>query len=223
MKVEVRAEDRVILSVDTSLPILSVALTRGESLLGGVTLLGAESRNEKVLPAIEWLIAEAGLARQDLDLLTVTRGPGSFTGVRVGLATIQGMSFALGIPICAMSTHEAFAEGIRARASSALIYADAGRGELYVSAFVDDVEVIAPTLMKTEEVEALREQYERSLDIGELLEFVNVAFLAARRAFRLWSGGVPGSYDSATPIYVRLAEAEVRLLKQANERTGAQD
>lgn len=223
MKAEVPAADRVILSVDTSLPILSVALTRSDHLLGGVTLLGAESRNEKVLPAIEWLISEAGLARQDLDLLTVTRGPGSFTGVRVGLATIQGLSFALGIPICAMSTHEAFAEDMRAGASSALIYGDAGRGEFYVSAFVDDLEVIGPVLMKKEEVDALREQYARSLDIGERLDSVNVALLAARRASRLWSSGVSGRYDAATPIYVRLAEAEVRLLKKADEPTGARN
>lgn len=221
--VENASADRMILSVDTSMPILSVALTRGKLLIGGLTLLGRESRNEKLLPSIEWLLSEGDISRAELGLLVVTRGPGSFTGVRVGLATVQGLSFALGIPICAMSTHEAFAESMRGNASSALIHGDAGRGELYASAFVGDDEVIEPSLMKHDEVEALRGQYEMRCDIDERLDSLNVALLAARRAARLCSGDLPDRYLRATPIYVRLAEAEVKLQQKAHERSSKGD
>src|ERR1700741_312138 len=116
---------------DTSLPILSVALVNDGALAGAVTLEGRGSRNEKLLTAIDWLLAENGIDRKALDLFAVTRGPGSFTGVRIGLATMQGLALALGRPVCAMSTHEAVAPD----SGRAAIVDDAGRGEFYVSLF----------------------------------------------------------------------------------------
>src|SRR5881227_1128946 len=97
----------LILAADTSLPLLSVALLRDGLLLGALALEGKGSRNEKLLPAVDWLLGEAGVDRRAVDLFAVTRGPGSFTGVRIGLATMQGLALALGKPVCAMSTHEA--------------------------------------------------------------------------------------------------------------------
>src|SRR5437763_16042596 len=99
----------IILASDTSLPLLSVALLRDDDLLAAAALEGKGSRNEKLLPALDWLLGESGVDRRQIDLFAVTRGPGSFTGVRIGLATIQGLAMALGKPLCAMSTHEAIA------------------------------------------------------------------------------------------------------------------
>ena len=214
------ASERAILSVDTSLPVLSVALLLGSQAAGGVTLAGRESRNEKLLPSIDWLLSEAGVARDAIGLLVVTRGPGSFTGVRVALATIQGLCFALGAPVVAMSTHEAFAETVSGDAKSVLVHGDAGRSERYVSGFDSDRETLAPSLMKREAFAALLENYGREIDIDTTLESVNVAMLAARRAARIASAGETGRYHDVTPIYVRLAEAEVRLREREDERRG---
>ena len=101
----------LILAADTSLPIFSVALLRDATLIGAVALEGKSSRNEKLLPAIDWLLIENDADRRAVEIFAVTRGPGSFTGVRIGLATIQGLALALNKPICAMSTHEAIALG----------------------------------------------------------------------------------------------------------------
>ena len=79
----------IVLAADTSLPILSVALVSDGVLIGVMALEGKGSRNEKLLPAIDWLLAENAVERGTIDLLAVTRGPGSFTGVRIGLATMQ--------------------------------------------------------------------------------------------------------------------------------------
>src|SRR3954471_13912415 len=138
----------LILAADTSLPILSVALILDDALLGAVALEGRSSRNEKLLPAIDWLLTEAAIARHEIDLFAVTRGPGSFTGVRIGLATIQGLALALGKPICAMSTHEAIALGDDNGEKIAVID-DAGRGEFYISRFGGHRETEAPHLAKT--------------------------------------------------------------------------
>lgn len=195
----------LILSVDTSLPVLSVALF-ADGVLGAVALEGKESRNEKLLPAVDWLLGESGCDRRELKLLAVTRGPGSFTGVRVGLATMQGLGMALQIPAVGLSTHEAASEWRRGR--DVIVHGDAGRGESYVSAFRGDEEVLPPVLMRAEELEELKSQFPEAIDLNELQQCANVAVLAAQRASRI---EMTERYLDLTPIYVRLAEAEVKL------------
>ena len=191
----------LILAADTSLPILSVALVKDAQLLGATALEGRSSRNDKLLPAIDWLLSESGTDRKDIDLFAVTRGPGSFTGVRIGLATMQGMALALGKPVCAMSTHEAIAPD-RGRW---MIVDDAGRGEFYVSVFEDGDEFTPPRLARADEIETER------LAIADFLQQRNVALSCARRAERIIAAGRLDAYTDITPIYVRLAEAEVKL------------
>jgi tRNA threonylcarbamoyl adenosine modification protein YeaZ len=193
----------LILAADTSLPILSVALVLDDALLGAVALEGRSSRNEKLLPAIDWLLTEAAIERTSIDLFAVTRGPGSFTGVRIGLATMQGLALALGKPVCVMSTHEAIAPA-NGRAS---IVDDAGRGEFYVSVFENAREVIAPHLAKREEMDAL----DHVIRVADVMQRDNVAVACARRAREIELRGDDERYRDITPIYVRLAEAEVRL------------
>jgi len=200
----------LILAADTSLPIFSVALTRDRLLIGAVALEGRSSRNEKLLPAVDWLLAESGIDRHEIDLFAVTRGPGSFTGVRIGLATIQGLALALGKPICAMSTHEAIALGDENGEKIAVVD-DAGRGEFYVSRFEGHREIEAPHLAKERPASAML-----TIEVGDFLQHGNVASACARRAHELAAANTLESYADVTPIYVRLAEAEVKL-QQKNE------
>ena len=197
----------IILGVDTSLPILSVALIRNDALLGAVAFEGKGSRNEKLLPAIDWMLSEAAVDRRDVDLFAVTRGPGSVTGVRIGLATVQGMALALGKPVCAMSTHEAIA----ALGGRVVVADDAGRGEFYLSTYENGDEIEPPHLARADEVPAER------LMIADALRDTNVALRCARRAAAITASGRLRDYADATPIYVRLAEAEVKLQRKRDE------
>jgi tRNA threonylcarbamoyl adenosine modification protein YeaZ len=196
----------LILSADTSLPILSVALVSDGVLVAAAAMEGRGSRNEKLLPAVDWLLSENGVDRREVELFAVTRGPGSFTGVRIGLATFQGLALVLGRPVCAMSTHEAIAFGEPGRVTVA---DDAGRGELYVSTFEDGREVVAPHLAKTADDG-------RVLRVADFLQEGNVAVRCARRALELERSGEGERYRDVTPIYVRLAEAEVKLQQKQN-------
>lgn len=193
----------LILAADSSLPILSVALIQDDILLGAMAMEGKSSRNEKLLPAIDWLLTEGSIDRKSIDLFAVTRGPGSFTGVRIGLATMQGLALALGKPVCAMSTHEAIAPA----SGRVAIVDDAGRGEFYVSMFDAGREVVAPHLAKRDEVESL----DGVLRVAEFAQRENVALACARRARAIAACGEGKRYVDVTPIYVRLAEAEVKL------------
>jgi tRNA threonylcarbamoyladenosine biosynthesis protein TsaB len=191
----------LVLAADTSLPILSVALLSDSGLIGALAFEGRGSRNEKLLPAIDWLLSENGIERGAVDLFAVTRGPGSFTGVRIGLATMQGLALALGKKVCAMSTHEAAAFGETGRVS---VIDDAGRNEFYVSAFDDGRETTAPRL-------ATARPEGRVIALADFVQHDNVALRCARRALELEQRGEGERYRDVTPIYVRLAEAEVKL------------
>lgn len=193
----------LILAADTSLPVLSVALVLDDTLLGAVTLEGKLSRNEKLLPAIDWLLTEGAIDRHSIDLFAVTRGPGSFTGVRIGLATMQGLALALGKPVCAMSTHEAIAP----EWGRVAIVDDAGRGEFYVSLFDDGRESVPPHLAGRDDVNA----FDNVIRVATVMQRENVALACARRAGAIVSRGDRERYRDVTPIYVRLAEAEVKL------------
>lgn len=188
----------IILGVDTSLALLSVALIRDVTVLGAVAIEGKGSRNEKLLPAIDWLLTETGVDRHAVDLYAVTRGPGSFTGVRIGLATVQGMALALGRPVCAMSTHEAIALPV----ARSVIVDDAGRGEFYVSVYEQGRAVEPPHLAR----EAPSEKH--VMRVSEAVQHMNVALRCAQRAARIAHENRLDEYADATPIYVRLAAAE---------------
>jgi tRNA threonylcarbamoyl adenosine modification protein YeaZ len=195
----------LILAADTSLPILSVALVNDGVLVGAMALEGRGSRNEKLLPAIDWLLTENAIERASIDLFAVTRGPGSFTGVRIGLATIQGLAMALRRPVCAMSTHEAIAFGESGRVT---IADDAGRGELYLSTYEDGREIDVPHLGSTSEG--------RVIHLVDFVQNDNAALRCARRAMEIEAAGEGERYRDVTPIYVRLAEAEVKLRQKQN-------
>ncbi|HVT04381.1 MAG TPA: tRNA (adenosine(37)-N6)-threonylcarbamoyltransferase complex dimerization subunit type 1 TsaB [Thermoanaerobaculia bacterium] len=199
------------LAIDTSLPILSVAVTREGQQLASAAVEGKNSRNEKLLVIVDWLLGEAGVALHDLELLAVTRGPGSFTGVRVALATVLGMSLALRRPVCAMSTHEAIASAME---GETLIYGDAGRGEFYVSAFRGREELLPASLLTRSELDEKSAAFPSSISVDEALRTSNVALLLAVHATRIAASGQLAAYADQTPIYVRLAEAEARLLKK---------
>ncbi|HEX7152414.1 MAG TPA: tRNA (adenosine(37)-N6)-threonylcarbamoyltransferase complex dimerization subunit type 1 TsaB [Thermoanaerobaculia bacterium] len=203
----------LVLAADTSLAILSVALLDDDQLVGAMALEGKGSRNEKLLPAIDFLLAENGVERQAIDLFAVTRGPGSFTGVRIGLATLQGMALALRKPVCAISTHEAAAHGSEGRV---LVYDDAGRAEYYLSVFQDGRETVAPRLATAAERDELTASIEQLVWIPDLIQRDNLALRCARRAAELERSGEGARYRDVTPIYVRLAEAEVKLQQKGS-------
>jgi tRNA threonylcarbamoyladenosine biosynthesis protein TsaB len=96
------------------------------------------SHAERLLPWIERLLAGAGWSKTSLDAYAATRGPGSFTGVRVGLGTIRGLSLAAGRPCFGVTTLEAIAEAHGPAGLERIPVMDAGRGELYAARYDAD-------------------------------------------------------------------------------------
>jgi tRNA threonylcarbamoyladenosine biosynthesis protein TsaB len=122
----------MVLGVDTTTYHGSIALSDDQrGLLGSVSLLSPQSYSRRLLPVVHWLLDQLSLGLEDLQGLAVSCGPGSFTGVRIGISMVQGIALAAGLPAVAVPTLEASA--LRAGVPGGLVcpLLEAGRGELY--------------------------------------------------------------------------------------------
>ena len=99
----------IILAIESSALTASVAVCDGERLLGEYTLNNGNTHSETLLPMAEALLKSLNLTVQQIDLFAVAAGPGSFTGVRIGVATLKGLAFATQKPCVGVSTLEALA------------------------------------------------------------------------------------------------------------------
>ncbi len=130
----------LLLAIDTAGPACAVALLRGEDGTAEILARSSEAigngHAERLMPMIEAALAEAGVAFADLDRIAVTTGPGSFTGVRVGVAAARGLALALDIPAVGIGSLDALAfPEVRGRDSGTVVAAlDAKRGEIYALA-----------------------------------------------------------------------------------------
>lgn len=147
-------EAMVILALDTSTAGGSAAVIRVH---GGETIVheraGDESRpHGQRLPAeLMTVLRDAGVAIDDVDRLAVAVGPGSFTGLRVGIATMQGLALARVLPVVPVSTFEALAWQARDSADTIAAWVDAHRSEVFATLLAADGAVLAPATALTPE------------------------------------------------------------------------
>ncbi|MGV8997558.1 MAG: tRNA (adenosine(37)-N6)-threonylcarbamoyltransferase complex dimerization subunit type 1 TsaB [Parvibaculaceae bacterium] len=125
-----------LLAIDTAQGALSVALVRGGDILARHFELRTRGHAEELTGLIARLLDEARLTPADLSALAVTVGPGTFTGLRVGLATARGFALARGLPLVGVTTLEAIAYPVTANPDEVIAASfDARRDELYLQAF----------------------------------------------------------------------------------------
>jgi tRNA threonylcarbamoyladenosine biosynthesis protein TsaB len=128
------AAETKLLAFDTSTEWLSVAVRHGERLLARTGPGGAQA-SSSLIPLIQELLAEAGLAMAELDAIAFGRGPGSFTGLRTACSVAQGLGFGAGVPLLPVDTLHAVAEEARHRFGATRVVAllDARMDELYAA------------------------------------------------------------------------------------------
>ena len=124
-----------ILSIDTSTSAGSIVLAEDERILGEISIDSAETHSVRLLNGIDYLLKSLGLHLSDMDAFAVISGPGSFTGVRIGLTTIKGLAETMSKPTIPLTAFEAWAEKFPLELGVIIPLIDARRGEVYATVF----------------------------------------------------------------------------------------
>ncbi len=124
-----------ILAIDTSSVTVSAALFEDDTLLGETFLHGTRMHSETLMPAVCGLMKTCHASFSEIGLFTVTAGPGSFTGVRIGIAAVKGMALAYGTPCAGISSLEAAAWNAPFFPGIVCAAMDARRGQVYNALF----------------------------------------------------------------------------------------
>jgi tRNA threonylcarbamoyladenosine biosynthesis protein TsaB len=119
-----------VLAIDTSTDLLSVALGTDSGWSEACLDLGLRHA-ERLMDLVDFCVSRAGIAPSDLDLLACTEGPGSFTGLRIGIATVKGMALALAKPWVAVPTLDCLAWGLDAFPGAVVPVIDGKKGRLF--------------------------------------------------------------------------------------------
>ena len=128
----------LILLLETATTNCSVALESDGKLLASRNVNSGYTHSEKINLFIQEVVKEAGTALGSIQAVAVSNGPGSYTGLRIGLSTAKGLCYALDIPLIAISTLDAMAAGLSARPGELIVpMIDARRMEVYSSVYDD--------------------------------------------------------------------------------------
>lgn len=206
-----------VLALDTALAACSVAVRDAAGRLTVDEAIIGVGHAEHLIPQIQAVIARAGLAPADLGRIVAVVGPGSFTGIRAGLAAARGLGLALSVPVIGVTTLEALAAEARVLAPGRAVVAalDARRDEVYAQAFAADGAALGdPALMPRAAAAALARQH-AAVVLGSAAPLLNgvesagpqpqagISTVLALGADRPAPPRPPG------PLYIRGADAKV--------------
>ncbi|MEA3544499.1 MAG: tRNA (adenosine(37)-N6)-threonylcarbamoyltransferase complex dimerization subunit type 1 TsaB [Thermodesulfobacteriota bacterium] len=232
----VDAEEIKILAIDSSSSTGSVALCQGESLVAESLLNVRSTHSEKLLQQIDLLLGEASWTPADLDLLAVVTGPGSFTGLRIGIATIKGLAQVLNKPVVPVSSLQTIAMNLPLASVPICAFLDARKQEVYSQLFewhpiagpvaLGEASVLPPErlLAGLPEKVALvgdgvflyRQLIADILADRALIPVATAhqlrAVQAAWLALQMWSAGLACNASGILPTYIRPSDAELNLL-----------
>lgn len=124
-----------ILSIDTASTTGSVAVVAGDTLLAELTVARRETHSRRLMNMIDGALEMAGLELTDLDGLAFTRGPGSFTGLRIGLSVVKGLALVSGVPLVGVSSLEVLAHQAPDRCRLIYPMMDARNNEVYCAGY----------------------------------------------------------------------------------------
>lgn len=228
-----------ILAVDTSATAASVAVAEENKLIGEFSINTALTHSQTLMPMVDELLKNTGLSVNDIDAVAVNAGPGSFTGVRIGVAAVKGIAFPKNLPCVSVSTLESMAYNMLGNDCIVCSVMDARCSQVYNALFrvkgctvtrMTDDRALSLTDLKNE----LRNINEKvvlvgdgavlcSKFLGEELENImlapfnnriQTASSVAYAAFEKINNGETVKADELMPVYLRLPQAQRELNKK---------
>lgn len=231
-----------VLAIDTSNNVLGIAIIDGEQVIGEFITNIKKNHSVRAMPSIEMLMKECNLLPKELDKIVVAKGPGSYTGVRIGVTIAKTLAWSLNIPLVGVSSLEVSAAtaGRYFQGYVSPLF-DARRGQIYTGLYRfkkgNAVQIETDTIILAEDwANNLKEYEEPILIVGNDLPihqeiFKNILHDKAHFAYYTENNPRPGELafigiekpgeeiHTFTPNYIRLAEAEVKWLEK-NKQIG---
>ena len=227
----------LILGISTSSNIASVALSKDAECIKELNINNNKTHSETLLPLINELLSETNIKLQDINLIACDNGPGSFTGIRIGISTVKAIAESLNIPVIAVSSLEGLAYNIHdSECICSLI--DARNNQVYCGIYdnkinkleeymADDIENVLLVLNKYDDIvfvgdgAVLHEDMIREKMVGKKIVFSSNNKQNAESlgiiAYKKIKNGEFTDPDSVVPVYLRKSQAE--RLKDAKENS----
>ncbi|MBI5569968.1 MAG: tRNA (adenosine(37)-N6)-threonylcarbamoyltransferase complex dimerization subunit type 1 TsaB [Desulfomonile tiedjei] len=220
----------IILAVHSSSPHLGVALTRGEEVLVEQKLPPGREHLENIANLIGDVLRRGHMTLNAVDGLSVAIGPGSFSGIRIGMAAVKGIALALGKPVVGVSSLEIFAWQALKAGETGTAVIDARRSEVYVATFHRTSDTLVsldePSLIRAENLGDYARRFAQPLvlagdevvdglaaasaHIARSMPLVPSPVACAQRAGERFAGGEVLSVHALLPLYIRRSDAEER-------------
>jgi tRNA threonylcarbamoyladenosine biosynthesis protein TsaB len=221
----------IILGLDTSTRVCTVAVVKDGRLLVELSKASGKTHSQRLMPLVDQAIRESGLSREDIDGIAVGAGPGSFTGLRIGLAAAKGLGYALRKPAIGIPTLDSMAHNLVPWRGLSSPILDAKRGEVYAALYRGGAPVVGVDLIPLcDWLKQLSETVEPVVFLGDGAEMHRPAIASAlgeRAVFaeaglawprgssvadlgrqRLLEGRGADPFE-LSPIYLRPSQAEI--------------
>lgn len=222
-----------ILSIDSSSVTASVAITENGKILSEKFINNGLTHSQTLMPMVEEVINESKISVKDIDLFAVTNGPGSFTGVRIGISCVKGMADALSKKCVVVSTLEAIAEPLKNQDVIACAVMDARCNQVYTAIFNQGNRLCEDKAVLIDELGKELKQYDKKIVfIGdgsilcyeklceniqncevadENIRYVHGSSIGFIAEEKIKNGEEPIDSTNLVPFYLRLPQAEREL------------
>lgn len=222
-----------ILSVDSSSVSASVSITENGITLAESFINNGLTHSQTLMPMVEKTLKDSGVSIKDIDLFAITNGPGSFTGVRIGIASVKGMADALNKKCMAISTLEAIAEPLKNEDSIACAVMDARCNQVYTAIFENGKRLCEDKAVLIDELGVELKNYNKKVvfigdgsvlcyeklkdivtDISvadENIRYIHASSIGRLTEDKIENGEEPTDSAKLVPYYLRLPQAEREL------------
>ena len=219
-----------ILSIDTSSNLCSVALLEDNKIIEELMINNDKTHSQNLMPLIQNLFIKSNIGLPDINLIACNKGPGSFTGIRIGIATAKAISEVAKIPVIGISSLDCLAYNVSCASGVICSIIDANNNQVYCAIFdnnynliskyiADDISNILPILENYDDITFVGNG---SINYKSFLtpHFPNAKFSTnnnqhssnvGKCAFEKYKNGYTETADSILPMYLRKSQAELAL------------